>query len=258
MKKNYTISIPVVKFWTIVVPSAILLMIAGGLVMMLIVDRAIMPKIVRVDKGLVVMPDLHNLPWKEARQELYDVGLRGQVVGRQYDTEIKDNYVISQSPKAGENVNTAERRGVDITLSKGPEILEIPEIAKIMERKAKRRLREAGFTIGTVTRYYSNRIPQDHVISISPDPGTKISRELPVDISISKGPMPTHAEVPNIIGDLLSSAKEKIREAGLKVGEVEAKQSATSRPGTIISQSAAPGSTVPFEKTINLVVSTKK
>jgi serine/threonine-protein kinase len=61
--------------------------------------------------------------------------------------------------------------------------------------------------------------------------------------------------VPNIIGESLSEAKKKIDEAGLKVGRITVQNNAAVPPGNVISQSAAPGSKIPLDASVDIVVS---
>ena len=65
---------------------------------------------------------------------------------------------------------------------------------------------------------------------------------------------PTHADTPNLIGESLLDAK-KIEDAGLKLGKLDYKSNATLSPGTVISQSVPPGSSVPLQSAVNIVVS---
>jgi beta-lactam-binding protein with PASTA domain len=82
-----------------------------------------------------------------------------------------------------------------------------------------------------------------------------MSREMPVDLVISDGVKPTHADMPNLIGESLLDAKKKIEDGGLKLGTIGYKNNGTLSPGTVISQSVAPGSSVPLDATVNIVVS---
>jgi beta-lactam-binding protein with PASTA domain len=80
---------------------------------------------------------------------------------------------------------------------------------------------------------------------------------MPLDIMVSDGPKPTHIEAPNLIGEGLIAAKEKIEKMGLKLGKIDYKQNSTVSPGTVISQSVPPASSVSLESAINIVVSVK-
>ena len=253
MKKNYTISVSVSIFWKVIIPVLVLGVIAGGFIGLYVVDKMIMPRIVNMDRGMVTVPSIVNMPWEDARQQLFNIGLRLQISVRQYDEKVARDCVISQQPLAQENVKKG--RLVVVVVSKGSEIGVVPAVMNLTERKATSELKKMGFIVGKSKRDYFDDFPKDVVASISPKEGTTISREMPVDIVVSDGPKPTHADVPNLIGESLLIAKNKIEKSGLKLGKIDYKANATVVPGTVISQSAPPESSVPLESAINIVVS---
>jgi beta-lactam-binding protein with PASTA domain len=55
----------------------------------------------------------------------------------------------------------------------------------------------------------------------------------------------------------LIAAKDKIEKIGLKLGKIDYQQNSTVSPGTVISQSVPPASSVPLESAVNIVVSVK-
>jgi len=259
MRKNYSIdiSIPSRIFWMVIVPIAALISLSGVVAGILIIDRLVMPRLVHVNRGTVAVPAIAGLAWEDAREKLYETGLRIQVQGREYNNRIARDHIISQEPAAGESMNTAERRGVYVIVSKGPETGVVPDVVAVSEHLARRELLKQGFAIGKIIRRFSDTAPKDAVISLSPAPGTTMSREMPVDLTVSKGIEPTTTEVPTLVGEPLSSAKKLLDDTGLKTGTIESRQSPGAQPGTVVSQSAAPGSSVSFGSEINLVVSTE-
>ncbi len=257
MKKNYTISINVRTFWTIVVPLTILLIIVGGIGGLFIIDRLVLPNLPGIsNKGIIAVPNVVGLSKSEARQGLYDIGLRLQVQEREYNDKLENDIVLRQRPDSQEKVKKG--RHVFVVLSKGPEVNRLPEVIKLPERRGKKVLRDAGFSRIKVFRAYNERYDKDIIVRLNPKVGTVISREVPIEITISKGPRPTHATVPNVIGEILSEAKLQIDESGLLVGKIGHKVNANLKPGTIISQSISPGTNAPLESKINLVVSANK
>ena len=105
-----------------------------------------------------------------------------------------------------------------------------------------------------MSRVYDEKHDKDVVVGTEPPPGVRTSRELPIVVRLSRGARPTHASVPNVIGEMLSEAKLAIEENGLLVGKIEYKTTSSSRSGTVVSQSVSPGMNVPLESTIDLVV----
>ena len=253
MKKNYTISVSAATFWKMFVPGVVLCGAAAGVGGLLFVDKIVMPRIVHVDRGMVTVPSIAGLPWEDARQELFNIGLRLQIGSRQFDEHVLRDRVISQQPLAQESVKKG--RMVVVTVSKGSEIGVIPNLIDFPERKATLELKKMGFIIGKIKRDYFDEHPKNAVAAIVPKEGTTVSKGMPLDVIVSDGPKPTHSIVPNLIGESLISAKSTIDKSGLKLGTIDYKQNSTVSPGTIISQSMPPESNVPLESTINIIVS---
>ena len=256
MKKNYTISCSRTTFWKVIVPCIFGAVAVGGLIGIIVVDKMIMPHIVHVDRGMVTVPSLVGFAWEDARQELFNRGLRLQIGSRQYDEKIARDHIISQQPAAQENVKKG--RLVVAVVSKGSEIGVIPDVVDMSERKATLELKKTGFIIVKSKRDYCDDHPKDAVASVSPKAGLTVSKEMPIDLVISDGPKPTHADVPNLIGESLIEAKVKIGKSGLKLGKIDYKQNTTVTPGTVISQSMPPESSIPLGSILTIVVSVSK
>jgi len=251
--KNYTISIPVKIFWLVYLPLGVILGCVGILGGIFSVDRFIMPKIAGVDRDMVQTPDVHGVPYEDGRNRLFGVGLLTEIRGREFDDKIADGSIIDQFPEAGAMVKKGRR--IAVTVSRGSEVAVIPPLAKLTERQARMELRKSGFTVGRVRKTFSETHPLDEIIESFPPSGTAISRAMEVELVVSRGARPTHGEVPNIIGESLSEARKAIEEAGLKVGKIDYQNNPVLVPGTVVSQSAAPGSKIPLDSSINLVIS---
>ncbi len=253
MKKSYTISIPVALFWKVYLPLALLLAGVGFFAGIMIVDRVVMPNIVGVNRDMIDVPDIKGLTYENGRHKLYGVGLLTEIRSREFDEAVADGSIINQFPEAGAQVKKG--RKIAVTVSKGKEVAIIPRVKDLSERQARIELRKNGFTLGKVKKTYSEHQPLDQVIDAFPPGGTTISRAMEVDLLVSKGPRPTHAEVPNVIGESLSEARKKIEESGLTLGKVDYQNNASLVPGTVISQSVSPGSKVQLESRVDIVVS---
>ena len=251
--KNYTISIPVKIFWLVYVPLGLVLGSAGILGGIFAVDRFVMPKVAGVDRDLVAVPDVQGLPYEDGRNRFFGVGLLTELRSREFNEKIANGSIIDQFPEAGTMVKKGRR--VAVTVSRGSEVAVIPPLRQLTERQARLELRNSGFTVGRVRRNFSETHPLDEVIESFPPSGTAISRAMEVDLVVSRGPRPTHGEVPNVIGESLSEARKAVEEAGLRVGRVDYRNNPALVPGTVISQSAAPGSRIPLESAVDLVIS---
>ncbi|MCL2689669.1 MAG: PASTA domain-containing protein [Chitinispirillia bacterium] len=251
--KNYTISIPVKIFWLVYLPLGIILGCAGILGGIFGVDRYVMPRIAGVDRDLVETPDVQGMPYEDGRNRFFGVGLLTEIRSREFDDKIADGSIIDQFPEAGSMVKKGRR--IAVTVSRGSEVAVIPQLKQLSERQARMELRKSGFTVGRVRKTFSETHPLDEIIESFPPSGTAISRAMEVELVVSRGPRPTHGEVPNIIGESLSEARKSIEEAGLKVGRVTYQNNPALVPGTVVSQSSAPGSKIPLDSNIDLVIS---
>ncbi|MDO5576756.1 MAG: PASTA domain-containing protein [Fibrobacter sp.] len=250
MGKNYTISIPVKVFWKFIVPGLFLVCLIGAIGGVFIVDRCIMPNIVGVNRDIVEVPSVKGMQFESAREKFFAVGLLTEIRSREYDDSIQMNSVVSQFPETGSKVKKG--RKIAVVVSKGKEITVVPEIRGLTENQARVELRKNGLTIGKVSKVYAEKTPEGSIVNIIPQTGTTISRQIEVELFVSKGPKPTHAVVPNLVGESIGTAKKLIDESGLKVGKITYP---VLLPGTVVSQSVAPGSRAKLESGVNLVVS---
>lgn len=251
--KNYTLTINAGFFWKVLVPGFAIVVIVGMVVGLLLVDQVIMPSIVGVNRDVVEVPKITGMALEHGRETLYKAGLLTEIRSREYDDNVKEGSIVSQFPDAGSKVK--KNRKIAVTVSKGKAVGVIPDVRNLSERQARIELKKNGFTVGKIKKVYSDEKPADVIINAFPESGTTISRDMEVDLIISKGPKPTSADVPNLVGESITEAKKKIEESNLVVGKITYQNNASLLPGTIVSQSISPGTNVPFETPINLVVS---
>ena len=117
------------------------------------------------------------------------------------------------------------------------------------------RVKTKGKNTNEVKKIWNNKHDKDLAVNTYPVKWTTISRDMKVDIILSKGPKPTSAEMPNIVGETISDARKKMEECGLRIGKTHYKNDHSLLPGTVISQSIPPGEIVPFEKAVAITVS---
>lgn len=256
MKQSYTISIPVKTFWKKIVPFTILLIVLSSFAGIIIVDRFIMPRIVGLHRDIVSVPNVIGMKYEEAREAFYKAGLLTQLKSKDYDDSIPENCVITQEPPPSSKVKKG--RKIAVVVSKGKEVGKIPNVRNLSEKQARILLKNAGFTIGKVNKVFSEEKPADVVIDAFPASGTITSREIDVDLYVSKGPKPTSVEMPNLVGESLNTAKKLLGENNLSIGKISYQNNPSLLPGTVISQSVAPGSNVKLDSKIDLIISVIK
>ena len=84
---------------------------------------------------------------------------------------------------------------------------------------AQAKLEAAGLTVRTGKGSYDTKIPKDHVLRISPEPGARYKAGDSVTLYPSKGRFPI--EVPDVTGKTLEQAKAELQAGGLTPGTVE-------------------------------------
>ncbi|MFF0788435.1 Stk1 family PASTA domain-containing Ser/Thr kinase [Streptomyces spiralis] len=99
-----------------------------------------------VSKGRPVdVPDVTGEDLDEARSDLQDAGLKVTVAPQRINSEYDKGQVAAQTPTGGGKA--AEGDTVRLTLSKGPEMVEVPDVTGDSVDDAKRTLQEAGFKV---------------------------------------------------------------------------------------------------------------
>ncbi|MBN1130230.1 MAG: PASTA domain-containing protein [Chitinispirillaceae bacterium] len=252
-KKYYSFSIPAGLFWKLYLPVLVfgaLLAAAGGV---FFADIFVMPRIVGNERDVVEVPGVTGVPLEEAREKFFAAGLLTEVRSRDFDNAIPEDAVIAQMPEAGARVKKGRR--ISVVVSKGKEFAVIPDIINMTERQARMELKNRGFIIGEVREQFHGKQPPETVFEVFPKCGTTISRDMKVGFVISKGPKPTSAEMPNIVGENLAGARKILEETGLKAGKISYRNDRSLLPGTVISQSVSPGENVPFETPVDMAVS---
>ncbi|MEU0336184.1 Stk1 family PASTA domain-containing Ser/Thr kinase [Streptomyces sp. NPDC006193] len=99
-----------------------------------------------VSKGRPVdVPDVGGDDPESARQELADAGLKVRIAAGRITSDHDRGDVAAQSPRPGSRA--AEGDTVTLTLSKGPEMIEVPDVVGDSVDDAHRRLEDAGFEV---------------------------------------------------------------------------------------------------------------
>jgi eukaryotic-like serine/threonine-protein kinase len=126
----------------------------------------------------VEVPDVTGKDVDEARATLKRLHLKADISRENSDTVDRDD-VISQSPDSGKL-----RRGdtVDLVVSKGPVLVEVPEVQRMSADSATSKLEAAGFAVSVVkTQYY---IGLGLVVRQSPGAGSKAPKGSTITIAV--------------------------------------------------------------------------
>ena len=182
-----------------------------------------------------------------ANAQLSAAGLRSVT---RYETSLAcpAGRVVGQNPSGG----TVVRKGsaVILTVSSGPGMSAIPDVVGEKQGVAVDTLRAAGFRTA-VTKAANATVPGGEVISTNPPATAIVLRGSRVQLLVSSGPQAV--PVPDVVAQSQTDAEVALLNAGLKLGAVT-KESSNQTPGTVISQTPAPGTSVPAGAAVTLVV----
>lgn len=202
----------------------------------------------------VEVPKVEGMFLVEAAQMLADVKLKVGHVEHKNDNDIEENRVISQGTPAGNKV--PELRGIDLVVSLGPSMVEVPKLIGYSRRDAEFMLTNRNLLLGDdVIEEYSDDVPADDIIRQFPTPGTKVKQNDTVQITVSLGKKARPVAVPNIEKSTLSEGEGKLKAKGLRLGNQTYKASDEYVSGIILSQAIAAEEVVDEDTAIDVTVS---
>lgn len=124
-------------------------------------------------------------PVATARDMLTARGLQVNPESRYEYNELPEGTVIRQSPEAGARVKKGDT--VTLTISKGIEQVQVPDLRKKTETEAGQLLLDNNLEKGSTGSDYDDTIPEGSIISQSPQPGTSVNAHSGVDYTVSLG-----------------------------------------------------------------------
>ncbi|NLK27716.1 MAG: Stk1 family PASTA domain-containing Ser/Thr kinase [Clostridiales bacterium] len=171
-----------------------------------------------------------------------------------YSDEFKEGLVMDQYPLPDTEYPVTSE--VKLTVSIGAEPIEIPDVYGLTEEQAVKKLRD-DFGLQVTPNYVAdNTTAKDHVISTTPERGTKVKKGDSVIINVSTGPENKQVAVPNLLGSTEQQAKEKLESVGLVLGNVTPEPSEVYPAGQITYQSNSANQMVDPGTRIDVIIST--
>ncbi|MFD0148217.1 Stk1 family PASTA domain-containing Ser/Thr kinase [Streptomyces sp. NPDC055721] len=185
-----------------------------------------------------------------ATQRIKDTGLDVGTTKRAFSDVYERGTVMAVDPAPGERVRG--NATVVLTLSRGPEIVKVPNLRNKPLAEAKRLLKAEGLAPGVVTEEFSDSVAQGAVIGSDPEPGTERRPDSAVALVVSKG---SPIDVPDVTAETVADATATLQEAGLTVRVAPERINSPEDAGTVAAQSLAEGSRAAEGDTITLTVS---
>ena len=201
----------------------------------------------------VEVPDIRELSAREAYNRLAEVGLKMEKIGEEYNSEIEADHVVTQDPEPGKTVK--EGRQVRVILSKGPEMVKVPDLVNTTLDDARLELQNVGLRLGEPENIYDNRIPEGNIVSQEPRANRQVPAGSKVDVMVSLGPKPEQTQVPDLVGKFEVEAKSTLQASKLTIGKVDRQDSTEYFAGQVVSQDPRSGLMVDKDASVSIVVS---
>ncbi|MFE9728217.1 Stk1 family PASTA domain-containing Ser/Thr kinase [Streptomyces sp. NPDC005794] len=196
------------------------------------------------------VPSLLGQTQSAAEKRLADEGLDLKRVERAYSDTVKRGTVISSDPGSGERIRGND--AVKLVISRGPEIVKVPDVEGLSLGDARRELKKAGLTPGMVTREFSEDIARGEVIRTDPAMGTERHPDSAVALVVSKG---SPVDVPDVTGLGIEEATAELDEAGLDAKVLPERVNSPEAQGEIARQTPGGGAEAAEGDTVELTVS---
>ncbi|MGW7491603.1 Stk1 family PASTA domain-containing Ser/Thr kinase [Streptomyces sp. NPDC054786] len=195
------------------------------------------------------VPAVLDMPQTKAEKTLRDEGLGVKVV-RGFSSNVERGHVMKIDPANGKQIRGTGT--VTLTISRGPEIVAVPDLSGTPVADAKRKLRDRGLVPGSVTRQFSDEVAKGSVIRTDPGAGSKRRPDTAVGLTISRG---TAVEVPGVLGNDRADAANTLRAAGFQVRFAGQPVFSTQDKGTIARQTPVEGKKLGKGDTVTLTLS---
>jgi beta-lactam-binding protein with PASTA domain len=194
---------------------------------------------------LVPVPSVTSKAEDAATRELTEAGFEVRVQRTYHDT-VPEGRVIEQNPDAGTNHEVG--KSVRITVSRGKEPVDVPDVTGLAEAEASAILQAATLAVRVVEEF-STEVPRGQVIRQQPVSGRTVAQESTVTIVVSKGP--ERFPMPDVVGAATADAQAQLQGLGLNVRVVTVPNSAGAQ---VVSQQPDAGVTVEQGQQVTIYV----
>ncbi|MEU9475066.1 Stk1 family PASTA domain-containing Ser/Thr kinase [Streptomyces sp. NPDC048191] len=196
------------------------------------------------------VPPLLSKTEAQARDRLESAGLNVGQVKREYNDTVQRGTVIGTDPAPGARIR--DHDSVTLTVSLGPETVNVPDVRGRTLAAARARLKADGLEPGMVTRQFSEDVTKGSVIDTTPQAGTERHAGSAIALIVSKG---SPVDVPDVTGDDPQDARQQLTDAGLKVVIAPARVNSEYDAGKVARQSPGDGSQAAEGDTVTLTLS---
>lgn len=159
-----------------------------------------------------IVPSVTGQSVDDAKAALEQLGFNVSIAYGNSDT-IESGDVMEQNPAS----NTTLQIGgtVTITVSKGADMVTVPDLIGMTKADAQSALTSAGLTLGKVSQSPSDDADKGSVMAQGTDSGTSVKRGTAVDLTVSTGKETVNIGSLGLVGKTLADAKNALNTYGI-------------------------------------------
>ena len=224
-------------------------MIVVALIVLVILGGRILSTVFVSEETTV--PAVTGIPLEEAVQILQEHSLLYSTVYKS-DPDVQEGYVISQDLAEGQTVR--KDRIVELTVSEGPKMTEVPSVVGQNRTNAEMLLANRNLS-AEIVEEHDSLVPVGVVIEQFPVGGEMVNEYSKVTLKVSMGAKQVFVEMPSIIGRTVTDATAYLQERQIYINAITYEPSDEFYNGEIIYQSVAEGTEVEQGSSVDVVVS---
>jgi len=204
-----------------------------------------------INTGGIKVPNVIGKKRTDAEAQLKKVGLVMSVTKEEVNANVPKDTVANQSP----DPNTKLSKGgvVEVTISKGPDMAQVPNVVGLTVAGAQEALAAVGLKVGETQEAFSSQ-PKGKIAEQNPPAAAQVPKGTSVTIVVSRGP--EMVLVPKVVTMTLADATAKLEAADL-VADPKTVVSTTDQEGIVQSQSPEGGQSVPKGSKVTINVTQK-
>ncbi|MFH9607819.1 Stk1 family PASTA domain-containing Ser/Thr kinase [Streptomyces sp. NPDC017448] len=196
------------------------------------------------------VPSLLGQTQQEAERRIAGAGLGLKGVDRVFSDSVERGTVVRSDPAPGDRIRG--NGSVRLVISRGPEIVRVPDVAGSSLADARRSLKKVGLAPGMVTREFSEDVARGEVVRTEPRAGADRHPDTAVALVVSKG---APIDVPDVTGLSVKDATAELEAEGLKAEALPGRVHSSEAAGDVAEQSPGEGTEAAEGDTVELTVS---
>jgi serine/threonine-protein kinase len=217
--------------------------VAAVLIALILFDK------INVDTEETFVPNLIGMNFADAVNAYEDFII--EELGQEYSADYAEGLIIWQDKAEKRQIKVGEK--IQVKVSKGTKMVEIPNIANTSYDSAASALKLLGLNTERQTQF-DDSVTKNYVISTDPAIYSKVPFGSTVYINVSLGPVNSEVIVPDIVGKTREEAESILN--SFKLTPIYVPINQLDDEGLVLSQIPGEGETVQRNSTVQIYVST--